>query len=183
METQLIIKGADRVRRRLERLPGSKQRQIVRRAINLASLPLAREMRKQIRQVSKKQEGDLRTSVRRVSRTVSGGFIKAIGPLHNKAPHQHLVDEGTEPRFRARLGASEKERKVRRAEGEDFRLAVRRAVRAGERPPDAGAEGTGLRSTGIMPVLPFGNPAFEAKADATMDIAMSEILDGLLDAF
>ncbi len=170
MPASIRVEGDKAVRRKLEALPRAVQKRVVKRAMFHAGAILTREFKAKIRSRVHKVTGRLRRSVIRVQQTLNGTFVVVIGPSYAGAPHQHLVEYGTVKRFRARAGADKGERLTRRKEAERYRLTGRTTKDAD----------SGLRPTGVMPALPYGEPVFAAKGSQALDIAMDGILDGVM---
>ncbi len=73
--------------------------EIVKRGVRAGAKIIAQEVRKNIKTLVGVEQGDLRKSTTRRSKTYPGVFNITVGPGHARASHAHLIEEGTVDRF------------------------------------------------------------------------------------
>jgi len=103
---EMDISGDKKLRRALRILPNRVEKKIVKKAVRAGARRMMKQIRTNIRKVTERHTGNLRKStIKRESSYPSGVFCITVGPEHKTAPHQHLIEFGTEER-ETRTGAS-----------------------------------------------------------------------------
>lgn len=104
-DVSVQVEGLDEVQKRLRRLPERNQRHVMRPAVRRAGTVVAKVARRLApKGTGLKPSGAPRTPLRKTIKSTSvkwyrktNTFAVVLGPEKNKAPHSHLVHDGTQP--------------------------------------------------------------------------------------
>lgn len=94
------VEGLDQIEKNLEELDQNIRRKVVRSATRRTGRPLVRMMRRNIRANDTEDSGALYKSIRVwAPRSSKSKSLVYVGPNPRQAPHAHLVEFGSGPRY------------------------------------------------------------------------------------
>jgi len=146
---RLEVTGMEQTLRNLEGLPDNVERDVVKKAVRAGTQPIRRQATANIKARTEPQTGRLAKSMTKRETTRKGVFTAIVGPSWKLAPHAHLPEHGTKPRWRKR------------------RSRIMRML---------GAKG---KSTGVMPAVHYMEDAFNAKGDASVRAIEEKLVKGI----
>ena len=175
MRAVMDEKALKKLRRLLVRLPLDVEKKIIKKAMREGWKPVAQAMRKNVRRVVGVVTGRLHRSIRKreVAYKGTGTFVVVGGPRYPEAAHAHLIEFGTDKRYRhgAFLGYSYSPVDTPKT-GRGLTLFGRRYYRKRRIYKKVGYTGKG-------PERPFARPAWYSAGHRAMEIAEAEIWKGI----
>ena len=102
-KTRSKVEGLPQLLRALRDLPKKEAKRVARKAVTAATTPALKAMRKEAPVGETK---NLRKAVMRRMRTYAGGLLAVLGTAFKRAPHDHLVEDGTGERVSKKTGKS-----------------------------------------------------------------------------
>ncbi len=108
--------GFDELDKMFRNLPAKVTKNVQRKAVRAGASVLLKEYRRNVKKLGK-VTGTLRRSLAKKVKTYrrTATVVGIIGPKSRAAPHAHLVEFGTKPRYRGKKRKGERMRRVFRA--------------------------------------------------------------------